>query len=51
MLAWFLLIMIFWKPIYFMIMSIVKKDSSYLTQTASWFKDLLGLVNPIGTSY
>lgn len=46
-----LVLPLFWKPIYCLVMSLVKRDSSYLKQISTWAQELAALVNPVGFSW
>ena len=44
--SYLLLLVIFWKPMYHVVMYFYKKDASYLTEAKNWFSSLFDLVRP-----
>ena len=41
-----LFLVLFWKPVYNVIMYFVKKDDMYLDTVKTWFKNLWALIAP-----
>lgn len=44
--AYLLLLVIFWKPLYNLFMWAVKKDTTYKTTFLDWFSHLWALISP-----